>query len=73
MENFESIRIRQVEKIGSFSVEIDKSYPYCGLHSARGCTPSYILHTHTFGTYLVGPLGGYLPCKKYYKVMVFNM
>ena len=31
-------------------------------------TPSYILHTRVFGTYL---LGGYLPCKKDYKVMVF--
>jgi hypothetical protein len=25
-------------------------------------TPSYILHTRAFGTYLLG--GGYLPCKK---------
>jgi hypothetical protein len=33
-------------------------------------TPSYILHTRAFGTYL---LGGYLPCKKDYKVMVFYM
>ena len=33
-------------------------------------TPSYILHTLAFGTYL---LGGYLPCKKDYKVMVFYM
>jgi hypothetical protein len=31
---------------------------------------SYILHTPAFGTYL---LGGYLPCKKDYKVMVFYM
>ena len=34
-------------------------------------TPSYILHTHAFGTYLLG--GGYLPCRKDYKVMVFYM
>jgi hypothetical protein len=33
-------------------------------------TPSYILYTRAFGTYL---LGGYLPCKKNYKVMVFYM
>jgi hypothetical protein len=33
-------------------------------------TPSYILHTRAFGNYL---LGGYLPCKKDYKVMVFYM
>jgi hypothetical protein len=36
----------------------------------REITPSYILHTRAFGAYL---LGGYLPCKKYYKVMVFYM
>ena len=36
-----------------------------------GCTPSYILHTRAFGTYLLG--GGYLPCKKHYKVMVVYM
>ena len=35
-----------------------------------GCTQSYILHTRAFTTYL---LGGYLPCKKDYKVMVFYM
>jgi hypothetical protein len=35
-----------------------------------GFTPSYILHTCVFGTYL---LGGYLPCIKDYKVMVFYM
>ena len=34
-------------------------------------TPSYILHTCAFGTYSMG--GGYLPCKKNYKVMVFYM
>jgi hypothetical protein len=34
-------------------------------------TPSYILHTCAFGTYLLG--GGYLRCKKDYKVMVFYM
>jgi len=34
-------------------------------------TPSYILHTRAFGTYLLG--GGYLPCKKYHKVMIFYM
>jgi hypothetical protein len=34
-------------------------------------TPSYILHTCAFGTYLLG--GGYLPCRKDYKVMVFYM
>jgi hypothetical protein len=33
-------------------------------------TPSYILHTRAFRTYL---LEGYLPCKKYYKMMVFYM
>ena len=33
-----------------------------------GFTPSYILHTRAFGTYL---LGGYLPCRKDFKVMVF--
>jgi hypothetical protein len=33
-------------------------------------TPSYILHTCAFGTYL---LGGCLPRKKNYKVMVFYM
>jgi hypothetical protein len=34
-----------------------------------GCTPSYILHTRAFGTYLSG---GYLPCIKYYKVWYFS-
>jgi hypothetical protein len=34
-------------------------------------TPSYILHTRAFRTYLLG--GGYLPCKKDYKVIVFYM
>ena len=33
-------------------------------------TPPYILHTRAFGTYL---LGGHLPCKIFYKVMVFYM
>jgi hypothetical protein len=28
-------------------------------------TPSYILHTRAFGTYLLGGGGVYLPCKKY--------
>jgi hypothetical protein len=37
-----------------------------------GFTPSYILHTRAFGTYLLGG-GGYLPCRKDYKVMVFYM
>jgi hypothetical protein len=32
----------------------------CGLGEI---TPSYILHTRAFGTYLLGG-GGYLPCKK---------
>ena len=33
-------------------------------------TPFYILHTCACGAYL---LGGYLPCRKDYKVMVFYM
>ena len=33
-------------------------------------TPSYILHTRAFGTYL---LGGLFPLQKKYKVMVFYM
>jgi hypothetical protein len=37
----------------------------------REFTPSYILHTLAFGTYILE--GGYLPCKKDYKVMVFYM
>ena len=37
----------------------------------REITPSYILHTCAFGIYLLG--GGYLPCKKKLKVMVFYM
>ena len=38
----------------------------------KRCTPSYILHTRAFGTYLL--FGErYLPCKKDYKVMVFYM
>jgi hypothetical protein len=35
-------------------------------------TPSYILHTRAIGTYLLRG-GGYLPCKKNYKVMVLYM
>ena len=38
--------------------------------SLGGFIPSYILHTRVFGAYL---LGGYLPCIKDYKVMVFYM
>jgi hypothetical protein len=41
------------------------------VHKSLGeITSSYILHTRVFGTCL---LGGYLPCKKDYKVMVFYM
>ena len=36
-----------------------------------GCTPSYILDTRAFGTYLFG--GVIYLCKKDYKVMVFYM
>ena len=44
--------------------------PCCALrrHLSKGLggfTPSYILHTSAFGTYL---LGGYLPRRKDYKV-----
>jgi hypothetical protein len=40
-------------------------------HSGPGeITPSYILHTHAFGTYL---LGGLFTLQKDYKVMVFYM
>ena len=39
------------------------------LKTSGGALPSYILHTRAFGAYL---LGGYLPCKKEYKVMVIH-
>ena len=35
---------------------------------SQGCTPSYILHTRAFGTYI---LGGLFTLQKRYKVMVF--
>ena len=37
-------------------------------YDLEGCTPSYILHIRSFMTYL---LGGYLPCRKDYKVWYF--
>ena len=38
-------------------------------HGLGGFTSSYILHTHVFKTYL---LGGYLPCRRDYKVWYFS-
>jgi len=44
---------------------------YYGQYQDSGSSLPHILHTRAFGTYLLG--GGYLPCKKDYKVMVFYM
>ena len=51
--------------------EVTPSYidAYTCAQDLWGALPSYILHTRAFGTNLVG--GGYLPCKKEYKVMLF--
>jgi hypothetical protein len=61
MDDWKWVRIH----LGSDTVVVATLYIYLGEF-----TPSYILHTRAFGTYL---LGGYLPCKKTYKVMVFYM
>jgi hypothetical protein len=49
-----------------------KDYSLLGHEGCQlgGFTPSYILHTRAFETYL---LGGYLPYRKDYKVIVFYM
>ena len=42
---------------------------YC-LEGGGGVTPSYILHTRAFRAYLTG---GYLSCRKDYKILYFQI
>ena len=63
-----SVNLDGTETINFYN--LDEIIVTCIHHAhLKGFTPFYILHTHVFGTYL---LGGYLPCRKDYKVWYFQ-